>query len=122
MSSQASSAGGEEAKVRQKLIKTGAVEAMIDIRGNFFYTRTVPCQLWFFNKDKPPEHKDEVLMIDARNIYRKVTRKIFDFTPEQEKNINSIFWLYRGQNERFVELVQSYVNQGLNEAMDCFVN
>ncbi|VGO17195.1 putative type I restriction enzymeP M protein [Pontiella desulfatans] len=122
MSSQASSAGGEEAKVRQKLIETGAVEAMIDVRGNFFYTRSVPCQLWFFNKDKPAEHKDKVLMVDARNVYRKVTRKIFDFTPEQEKNLNSIFWLYRGQNERFIELVQSYVDQVLNEAHSCFVN
>jgi len=122
MSSQASSAGGEEAKVRQKLIETGAVEAMIDVRGNFFYTRSVPCQLWFFNKDKPAEHKDKVLMVDARNVYRKVTRKIFDFTPEQEKNLNSIFWLYRGQNERFVELVQSYVDQVLQEAHSCFLN
>lgn len=122
MSSQASSAGGEEAKVRQKLIETGAVEAMIDVRGNFFYTRSVPCQLWFFNRDKPAEHKDKVLMVDARNVYRKVTRKIFDFTPEQEKNLNAIVWLYRGQNERFIELVQSYVDQVLKEAQSCFVN
>ena len=122
MSSQASSAGGAEAKVRQKLIETGDVEAMIDIRGNFFYTRSVPCQLWFFNKDKPAEQKDKVLMVDARNIYRKVTRKIFDFTPEQEKNLNSIFWLYRGQKDRFVELVKSYVDQAINEAHWCFIN
>ncbi len=93
MSSQASSAGGEEGKVRQKLIETGAMEAMVDIRGNFFYTRSVPCQLWFLNKDKSAEHQDKVLMVDARNVYRKVTRKIFDFTPEQEKNHHSIFWL-----------------------------
>ena len=57
MSSQASSAGSDEAKVRQKLVETGAVDVMIDIRGNFFYTRTVPCQLWFFDraKEKDPE-------------------------------------------------------------------
>jgi type I restriction enzyme M protein len=122
MSSQASSAGGEEAKVRQKLIETGAVEAMIDIRSNFFYTRSVPCQLWFLNKNKPADQRDKVLMIDARNIYRKVTRKIFDFTPEQEKNINAIFWLYRGQNERFIALVQEYVQQSINEAHNCFMN
>ena len=52
MSSQASSAGRDEARVRQKLIETGAVDLMIDIRGNFFYTRTVPCQLWFFDRAK----------------------------------------------------------------------
>ncbi len=122
MSSQASSAGGEEAKVRRKLVETGAVEAMVDIRGNFFYTRTVPCQLWFLNKGKTNGHKDKVLMVDARNVFRKVTRKIYDFTPEQEKNLNSIFWLYRGQNERFIELVRSYVDQALHETLCCFVN
>ena len=52
MSSQASSAGRDEAKVRRKLVETGAVDVMIDIRGNFFYTRTVPCQLWFFRPSK----------------------------------------------------------------------
>ena len=85
MSSQASSAGGGEAKVRQKLVETGDVAAMIAIRSNFFYTRTVPCELWFLNRAKPEEHRDKVLMIDARNVYRKVTRKIYDFSPEQEK-------------------------------------
>ena len=84
MSSQASSAGRDEAKVRQKLVETGAVEIMVSIRSNFFYTRTVPCELWFLNKAKPEEMKDSVLMIDARNIFRKVTRKIYDFSPEQE--------------------------------------
>ena len=52
MSSQASSAGRDEAKVRQKLIETGDVDIMIAIRSNFFYTRTVPCELWFFNRGK----------------------------------------------------------------------
>ncbi len=89
---------------------------MIDIRSNFFYTRSVPCQLWFFNKAKPIEHRDKVLMIDARNIFRKVTRKIYDFTPEQLANITAIVWLYRGQTERFVELAQKYVDQTLTEA------
>ncbi len=51
MSSQASSAGRDEAKVRQKLIETGDVDIMIAIRANFFYTRTVPCELWFFDRD-----------------------------------------------------------------------
>jgi type I restriction enzyme M protein len=83
MSSQASSAGNEEARVRRDLVKTGHVEAMIAIRGNFLYTRTVPCELWFLNKAKPKAYRDKVLMIDARGVYRKVTRKIYDFSPEQ---------------------------------------
>jgi type I restriction-modification system DNA methylase subunit len=68
MSSQASSAGRDEAVVRQKLVETGAVDVMIDIRGNFFYTRTVPCQLWFFDrsKEKDATRRDNVLMLDAR--------------------------------------------------------
>lgn len=119
MSSQASSAGREDAKVREQLVKSGHVDAMIDIRGNFFYTRPVPCQLWFLNKDKPKEHQDKVLMIDARNVYRKVTRKIYDFSPEQLKNLTSIVWLYRGQTDRFIELVQSYIDSALLEAHAC---
>ena len=111
MSSQASSAGRDEAKVCRKLVETGAVDVMIDIRGNFFYTRTVPCQLWFFDraKERDPERADRVLMLDARNIYRKVSRAIFDFSPEQQKNIAAIIWLYRGQSDRFIELVESYL-------------
>ncbi len=119
MSSQASSAGRDEAKVREQLVRTGDVDVMMDIRGNFFYTRSVPCQLWFLNKAKPAHHKDKVLMIDARNVYRKVTRKIMDFSPEQLQNLSAIVWLYRGQEARFVELVQSYVDSVLNEAHAC---
>ncbi len=117
MSSQASSAGRDEAKVRQKLAETGAVEVMIDIRGNFFYTRTVPCQLWFFNraKERDPERADHVLMLDARNVHRKVSRAIFDFSPEQQKNIAAIVWLYRGQSDRFLKLVESYLAQAVVE-------
>ena len=100
MSSQASSAGRDEATVRQKLVETGEVDVMIDIRGNFFYTRTVPCQLWFFDraKEKDEARRDHVLMLDARNIFRKVSRSICDFSPEQQKNIAAIVWLYRGQS------------------------
>ncbi|RCK31276.1 DNA methyltransferase [Thalassospira profundimaris] len=119
MSSQASSAGGGEAKVREALIKTGDVDVMVAIRGNFFYTRSVPCELWFFDKGKPEHLKDKVLMIDARNIYRKVTRKIFDFTPEQQQNITAIVWLYRGQTDRFLGLVESYLKTAYTQMQAC---
>lgn len=117
MSSQASSAGGEEAKVRQKLIETGDVDAMISIRSNFFYTRTVPCELWLFDKAKPADHADKVLMLDARAVFRKVTRKVYDFSPEQLENLTAIFWLYRGQEARFHELVDGYLNRSVVEAI-----
>ncbi len=120
MSSQASSVGRDEAKVRQKLVETGAVDVMIDIRGNFFYTRTVPCQLWFFDraKERDPQRADHVLMLDARNIYRKVSRAIFDFSPEQQKNIAAIVWLYRGQSGRFLTLVESYLAQAVAKGQE----
>ena len=120
MSSQASSAGRDEAKVRQKLIKTGDVDLMIAIRSNFFYTRTVPCELWFLNRDKPHAYKDKVLMVDARNIYRKVTRKIYDFSPEQKQNILAIVWLYRNQTKKYLNLVAGYCSHLIEEGAGCF--
>jgi type I restriction enzyme M protein len=116
MSSQASAAGHGEAEVRRKIVESGDVDMMISIRSNFFYTRAVPCELWFFDKGKPASRRDKVLMIDARNIYRKVTRKIYDFSPEQLANITAIVWLYRGQADRFVALVQQYLERTLTEA------
>ena len=121
MSSQASSAGRDEAIVRKKLIETGGVDIMMAIRPNFFYTRAVPCELWFLNRAKPKKHRDKVLMLDARNIYRKVTRKIYDFSPEQLQNILSIVWLYRGEQKRFLDLVGTYLTRTLDEADSCFV-
>ncbi|MGF1615711.1 MAG: N-6 DNA methylase [Gammaproteobacteria bacterium] len=120
MSSQASSAGGAEAKVRQKLVETGDVDLMIAIRSNFFYTRTVPCELWFLNRNKPKAHKDKVLMLDARNVYRKVTRKIYDFSPEQQQNLEAIVWLYRGETERYLQLLSQYLGNVADEANACF--
>lgn len=105
MSSQASSAGHGEMEIRRKLVQTGDVDVMIAIRSNFFYTRTVPCELWHFDRSKPVERRDQVLMIDARNVYRKVTRKIYDFSPEQLANLTAIVWLYRGQQDRFLALL-----------------
>jgi type I restriction enzyme M protein len=117
MSSQASSAGHGEKEVRRKLVETGDVDVMIAIRSNFFYTRTVPCELWHFDRAKPEVRKDHVLMLDARNIYRKVTRKIYDFSPEQLGNLTAIIWLYRGQKERFLGLVKEYLSNVCVEAV-----
>ncbi len=119
MSSQASSAGHGEKAVRQKLVESGDVDVMIAIRPNFFYTRTVPCELWFFDRGKPKDWRRKVLMLDARGVYRKVTRKIYDFSPEQLANLTSIVWLYRGESERFFALVHSYLERTLEEAEAC---
>jgi len=117
MSSQASSAGHGEKEVRGKLIETGDVDVMIAIRSNFFYTRTVPCELWHFDRAKPDARKNQVLMLDARNIYRKVTRKIYDFSPEQLANLTAIVWLYRGQKARFLGLVKEYFGKMCDEGV-----
>ncbi|WP_283805707.1 N-6 DNA methylase [Bradyrhizobium liaoningense] len=84
---------------------------MIDIRANFFYTRTVPCQLWFFDraKERDEARRDRVLMLDARNIFHKVSRSVCDFSPEQQKNVAAVVWLYRGQQDRFLKLVETYL-------------
>ena len=119
MSSQASSAGGGEAAVRRKLVETGDVDVMIAVRSNFFYTRTVPCELWFLNRAKPEHRRDKVLMIDARNDYRKLTRKIYDFSPEQQQNLQAIVWLYRGDTDRFLGLVSQYLGDVADEGMAC---
>lgn len=121
MSSQASSAGHGEAEVRRKLVETGDVDVMVSIRSNFFYTRTVPCELWHFDKGKPPERKDRVLMLDARHVFRKVTRKIYDFTPEQQQNLTAIVWLYRGETERFTALCAAHTDSALRDAEAAFL-
>ena len=116
MSSQASSAGHGEKEVRRKIVETGDVDVMISIRSNFFYTRTVPCELWHFDRAKPPDRRDKVLMLDARNVYRKVTRKIYDFSPEQMHNLAAIVWLYRDQQKRFLSLVKDYLGRVCGES------
>ena len=120
MSSQASSAGGSEAALRRRLVDSGDVDVMIAIRSNFFYTRTVPCELWFLDRAKPKTHRGKVLMIDARHVYRKVTRKICDFSPEQQRNLLAIVWLYRGEAARFLELVSGYLWDVVAESRACF--
>ncbi|MDE8674464.1 type I restriction-modification system subunit M [Priestia aryabhattai] len=109
MASSASDAGGNEKEIRKELVKTGHVDIMISISSNFFYTLSLPCTLWFFDKGKVIKSQNEVLMIDARNIYRKVTRTINDFSIEQLLNISSIVWLYRGQKDRFLKLIEKYL-------------
>ncbi|WP_445630562.1 type I restriction-modification system subunit M [Nostoc sp. DSM 114167] len=116
MASSASDAGHGEKEIRKELIATQAVDMIISIGTNFFYTKSLPCTLWFFDKGKPAERKDKVLMIDARNVYRVVTRKIRDFSEEQLQNITAIAWLYRGQQERYLGLVGEYLNKTHQEA------
>ncbi|MFN8429674.1 MAG: class I SAM-dependent DNA methyltransferase [Spirosomataceae bacterium] len=111
MASSASDAGHSEKDIREKLVKTGAVDVMMAIGNNFFYTRSLPCTLWFFDRAKEQDtvQSDKVLMLDARKIYRKVTSKVNDFSPEQLQNLICIVNLYRGNTKKFDSTVNSYL-------------
>ncbi|WP_159783675.1 HsdM family class I SAM-dependent methyltransferase [Sodalinema gerasimenkoae] len=111
MASSASDAGHGEKEIRQEMVETGAVDVMVAIGTNFFYTRSLPCTLWFFDKGKPETRRDTVLMLDARNIYRVISRKLRDFSEEQLAGLTAIAWLYRGETDRYLALVESYLER-----------
>ena len=108
MASSASDAGNKDKEIRQQLVESGHVDVMVSIGPKFFYTRSLPCALWFFDKGKPDDLLDTVLMIDARNTYTVVSARSHVFSDEQLANLTAITWLYRGEHERFVALVASY--------------
>ncbi len=120
MASSASDAGHSEKDIREKLVKTGAVDVMMAIGNNFFYTRSLPCTLWFFDRAKEQDEakKDKVLMLDARKIYRKVTSKVNDFSPEQLQNLICIVNLYRGNTKKFENTVNGYLKSAADFASE----
>lgn len=120
MASSASDAGHSEKDIREKLVKTGSVDVMMAIGNNFFYTRSLPCTLWFFDRAKESDKKksDKVLMLDARKIYRKVTSKVNDFSPEQLQNLICIVNLYRGNTKKFESTVKSYLQTSADLAKE----
>lgn len=96
MASSATDAGNTEKAIRQKLIATGAVDCIVSVGNNFFYTRSLPCHVWFLDRGKRAENRDKILMIDARNTFRKVTTTINDYSPGQLLTFNAIMQAYRG--------------------------
>jgi type I restriction enzyme M protein len=98
MANSASDARGSELEIRRQLIEKRAVDVMIAIGSNFFYTVTLPCTLWFFDKRKlKTPRKDQVLFIDARHIYRQIDRAHREFSEAQVEFISNIVRLYRGE-------------------------
>lgn len=120
MASSASDAGHSEKEIREKLVKTGSVDVMMAIGNNFFYTRSLPCTLWFIDRAKEQDEtkRDKVLMLDARKIYRKVTSKVNDFSPEQLQNLICIVNLYRGNTQKFESTVKSYLQTSADLAKE----
>ena len=108
MASSATDAGRKEKELRKKLIETGHVDVMVSVANNFFYTKSLPCSLWFFDKGKPKALKDKVLFIDARDYYTEVDRTLNEWSEWQLKNLNAIVWLYRGEVEKYQALLEEY--------------
>jgi type I restriction enzyme M protein len=100
MANSASDAGGSERDMRRKLIESGAVDVIVATSPNFFFTVTLPVTLWFLDKGKAKGSRgDEVLFIDARHIFRQVSRAHRDFTPDQIEFLGNIVRLWRGEEE-----------------------
>ena len=98
MANSAADARGTELDIRKALIESGTVDCIVSVGPNFFYTVTLPCTLWFFDKRKAKTpRKDQVLFIDARHVFRQIDRAHRDFTPTQIEFLANIVRLWRGE-------------------------
>ena len=108
MASSATDSQGKDKDIREQLVAAGDVDVMLSVGNNFFYTKSLPCTLWFFDKAKKAENEDKVLFIDARNYYTAVDRTLNEWSEWQMKNLNAIVWLYRGEIEKYQKLLEEY--------------
>lgn len=108
MASSSTDSQGKDKDIRQQLVQTGHVDVMVSVGNNFFYTKSLPCSLWFFDKGKQEALRDKVLFIDARNYYTVVDRTLNEWSEWQLKNLNAIVWLYRGEVDKYQKLVDKY--------------
>ena len=110
MASSATDSANKDRDIREKLVLTGDVDVMVSVGNSFFYTLSLPCSLWFFDKAKRLENKGRVLFIDARNYYTVVDRTLNEWTEWQLKNLQAIVHLYRGEKEKYKSLIHEYWN------------
>lgn len=110
MASSATDSANKDRDIREKLVLTGDVDVMVSVGNNFFYTLTLPCSLWFFDKAKRLENKNRVLFIDARNYYTVVDRTLNEWSEWQLKNLQAIVHLYRGEQDKYKSLINEYWN------------
>lgn len=108
MASSATDSQKADKNIREQLIRTGHVDVLLSVGNNFFYTKSLPCTLWFFDKGKPETLRDKVLFIDARNYYTAVDRTLNEWTYWQIQNLTAIVWLYRGETEKYTALREEY--------------
>ena len=110
MASSATDSANKDRDIREKLVLTGDVDVMVSVGNNFFYTLSLPCSLWFFDKAKCLENKNRVLFIDARNYYTVVDRTLNEWSEWQLKNLQAIVHLYRGEQDKYKSLINEYWN------------
>ena len=108
MASSATDSANKDRDIREKLVRTGDVDVMVSVGNNFFYTLSLPCSLWFFDKNKNTDIRDKVLFIDARNYYTVVDRTLNEWTEWQLRNLQAIVHLYRGEKEKYQQLLSDY--------------
>ena len=108
MASSATDSANKDRDIREKLVRTGDVDVMVSVGNNFFYTLSLPCSLWFFDKNKRAENRDKVLFIDARNYYTVVDRTLNEWTEWQLRNLQAIVHLYRGETDKYQALLNDY--------------
>ena len=108
MASSATDSANKDRDIREKLVRTGDVDVMVSVGNNFFYTLSLPCSLWFFDRNKHADIRDKVLFIDARNYYTVVDRTLNEWTEWQLRNLQAIVHLYRGEKEKYQQLLTDY--------------
>ncbi|MDC9728594.1 MAG: class I SAM-dependent DNA methyltransferase, partial [Methyloprofundus sp.] len=118
MASSATDAGNSEKAIRQRLIETGGVDCIVAVGNNFFYTRSLPCHVWFLDKGKRTENKHKILMIDARNTSRKVNTTLSDFSTGQLGNFSAIMQAYRGDTLAIANARKALQKQSHQQAQE----
>ena len=108
MASSATDSANKDRDIREKLVRTGDVDVMVSVGNNFFYTLSLPCSLWFFDRNKNADIRDKVLFIDARNYYTVVDRTLNEWTEWQLRNLQAIVHLYRGERNKYITLLADY--------------
>lgn len=107
MASSATDSNGEK-QMRRKLVESGHADVMLYVGNNFFYTKSLPCTLWFMDKGKPQALKDKVLFIDAQRYHTAIDTTHNEWSSWQLKNLSAIVWLYRGETNKYKELLDEY--------------
>jgi type I restriction enzyme M protein len=116
MASSATDSANKDKDIREQLVNTGDVDVMVSVGNNFFYTLSLPCSLWFFDRNKHEDIRDKVLFIDARNYYTVVDRTLNEWTEWQLRNLQAIVHLYRGEKDKYQQLLVDY-NKAIDEAV-----